>query len=85
MEVYLLIPFNKKQNASPGTTKLVQSHKNSVAAILRMQKVYLLEVIFCNGFRTLTNVRGYNVHKHREELEHRPNKKQESLTTLFDI
>lgn len=58
MEDLLVILLNKKSSALPGTMNLVLTHDQSVTIVGLKKKVHLLEILFCNGFKTLANMRG---------------------------
>lgn len=49
--------LTKKSNASSGIIKLFVSQKLNVNIVLSMQRVHLLEVLFYNAFKTLSNMK----------------------------
>lgn len=79
---YTSFSAQKKPNASPGTIKLTPSYEHSANTLLSMKKVYLLEIVFCDRSKTLTNMRGYKMRKHRVDLKYRLTKAKGSLLTL---
>lgn len=84
MESFLLFLLNEKPNVSPSTIKLGLPHKSSIATVRNVQKVHLLENLFCDGLRTLTNMRGQKMYRGQEDLQHCPIKSKESVFILFD-
>lgn len=76
--------LNKKPNATPRIIKLCISHKHCVTFLRRTHKVHLLEVLSCDGARTLTNIGGYGVHRDQIYLQPRTIKRRESVPILSD-
>lgn len=84
MKEVSLFLLNKKPNALHFTIKLALSLESSETTDRRMQKIHLLEILSCGGPKTLTSMRGQEMHKHQVDLQHCPIKRKESVPSLSD-
>lgn len=69
-----------KQNLSCDNTKLIAYHAHSVNNVLSMKEVHLLEILFYDGFKALTNMARQKKNKHQEDMYCFPTNKEESVT-----
>lgn len=65
-----------------GIIKMVLSLNQTVAIVLIVKKVHLLLILFHEKFIAFIQIGGYEIHKNREPLKRRANKKNELVVVL---